>query len=255
MNEYLNNTDSLNIADTVQQLAIAPTETILGSRVVLGLEVECWALILSGLAVIISIIALFLSIKRRRIYIEDIFYQDRKSVKNLADILEMSFRNIKEVRQLRLTLEKLEKQLNAPIQEPAQSLNKSVDTKHSTTSSKTKQHKKENRNNSEISINTMDNSRKEYIWLKVIDGGKLTIVQSPETAIYRAWDSNGVFAFEFSCLRTGKAINNRTSVIDPFCEVNELSVDPDMAKDVFVIQCGKLNKDFSLINKVLIQYK
>ena len=95
---------------------------------------------------------------------------------------------------------------------------------------------------------------REYIWLKAVDGGKLSIAQSADVAMYRAWKSNDIYAFEFCCAKTGKAINNRTSVIDPFCEVQTNGIDPDQAKSVNVKKPGSLSSDFQVLTKVIIQY-
>ncbi|WP_290383432.1 hypothetical protein [uncultured Muribaculum sp.] len=95
---------------------------------------------------------------------------------------------------------------------------------------------------------------REYIWLKAVDGGKLSIAQSADVAMYRAWKSNGIYAFEFCCAKTGKAINNRTSVIYPFCEVQTNGIDPDQAKSVNVKKPGSLSSDFQVLTKIIIQY-
>ena len=95
---------------------------------------------------------------------------------------------------------------------------------------------------------------REYIWLKAVDGGKLSIAQSADVAMYRAWKSNDIYAFEFCCAKTGKAINNRTSVIDPFCEIQTNGIDPDQAKSVNVKKPGSLSSDFQVLTKVIIQY-
>ena len=95
---------------------------------------------------------------------------------------------------------------------------------------------------------------REYVWLKAVDGGKLSIAQSADVAMYRAWKSNDIYAFEFCCAKTGKAINNRTSVIDPFCEIQTNGIDPDQAKSVNVKKPGSLSSDFQVLTKVIIQY-
>ena len=67
----------------------------------------------------------------------------------------------------------------------------------------------------------------------------------------------GLLAFSMilsGCAKTGKAINNRTSVIDPFCEVQTNGIDPDQAKSVNVKKPGSLSSDFQVLTKVIIQY-
>lgn len=103
-------------------------------------------------------------------------------------------------------------------------------------------------------VSTKQVETREYIWLKAVDGGRLSIAQSADAAMYRAWKNRDGYAFEFCCAKTGKAINNRTSVIDPFCEVQTNGIDPDQAKNVNVKKLGSLSSDFRVITKVIIQY-
>lgn len=237
----MNNTAYLNMVSSVS----SDTNTLSEIKSILGISIEYWIIILI-ISSIISIVSIFLSLRKRKVYIEDIYYKDKKSTKNLDDVIEFNASKIKDIQYLRNTIEKIEKQVFLLSQKSIEldDLNK---TNQSQTISNTEKIKEEK--------NTTIDKSKDYIWLKVIDGGKLTISQSPDTAIYRAWENEGELFFEFSCLRTGKAINNRTSVIEPFCDIEDSAIDPDSAKEVIVKKFGKLAKDLSLIQKIIIQYK
>lgn len=237
----MDNTAYLNMISSVSSDINTPSEI----KSILGIPIEYWIIILI-ISSIISIVSIFLSLRKRKVYIEDIYYKDKKSTKNLDDVIEFNVSKIKDIQYLKNTIEKIEKQVFLLSQKSIE-LDDSNKTNQSQTISNTEKIKEEKNT-------TIDKSR-DYIWLKVIDGGKLTISQSPDTAIYRAWENEGELFFEFSCLRTGKAINNRTSVIEPFCDIEDSTIDPDSAKEVIVKKFGKLAKDLSLIRKIIIQYK
>jgi TolA-binding protein len=96
---------------------------------------------------------------------------------------------------------------------------------------------------------------KSYIYLTVLDGP--LVEAGPEYAVYyRAWKEHGKLMFEFvNSDRTKRAINNRTSIIDPFCEKIESSNSPDESEKVISLKPGILNEDFSVNTKVKIEYK
>lgn len=238
----MNNTAYLNMISSVSSDINTPSEI----KSILGIPIEYWIIILI-ISSIISIVSIFLSLRKRKVYIEEIYYKDKKSTKNLDDVIEFNASKIKDIQYLRNTIEKIEKQVFLLSQKSIELDDLNNKTNQSQTISNTEQIKEEKNT-------TIDKSR-DYIWLKVIDGGKLTISQSSDTAIYRAWENEDALFFEFSCLRTGKAINNRTSVIEPFCDIEDSTIDPDSAKEVIVKKFGKLAKDLSLIQKIIIQYK
>lgn len=98
-------------------------------------------------------------------------------------------------------------------------------------------------------------SDSEYKYLRVVDGGKLMLSPTKDNTYYRAWMAEGVLYYEFSSLKVGKAINNRTSIIEPFCDIYEGSIEPDKAVCVETKTIGILNSDFSINKKTLIIYK
>ena len=95
----------------------------------------------------------------------------------------------------------------------------------------------------------------EYLYLKVGVGGILKNLQTPDRANYRAWRCNGILYFEFySINEEKKAINNRTSIIEPFCDIDNGTIDPDSANYVETKEFGILNDDFTINKKTIIKY-
>lgn len=95
----------------------------------------------------------------------------------------------------------------------------------------------------------------DYIYLTPLEGP--LVEAGPEHAVYyRAWKKDGKFFFEFvNNDRTKKAINNRTSIIEPFCEKVESSKSPDDSEMITTISPGLLNDDYTIIDKAKIEYK
>ena len=93
------------------------------------------------------------------------------------------------------------------------------------------------------------------MYLKVGVGGILKNLQTPDRANYRAWRCNGILYFEFySINEEKKAINNRTSIIEPFCDIDNGTIDPDSANYVETKEFGILNDDFTINKKTIIKY-
>lgn len=204
---------------------------------------EILPLVLAMIAAILSLATLWLSFKKKSRYQDN--HLERK-VRRIEYLVNENIKNQKDIQYLKNALANLEKQYVA-TQKKYQIIYDVV--------SESRSFMKGNKEDTEPKTTMGHSMLKGYTWLKVVDGGKLAIASSPDTAIYRAWESKGGLLFEFYCSKTAKAINNRASVIEPFCEVDNTMVDPDEAKDVIVKQCGKLTKDLSLVTKVLIQYK
>lgn len=94
-----------------------------------------------------------------------------------------------------------------------------------------------------------------YIYLTVLEGPLEEA--SPEHAIYyKAWREKGVLYFVFdNNENTKRAINNRTSIIEPFCEKSASSKSPEESESVFCKEPGILYDDYSVKKKVQIEYK
>lgn len=102
--------------------------------------------------------------------------------------------------------------------------------------------------------NTEKPQNPEYKYLTVTNG-KLTVTSVDQVYYYRAWSKNGNYYFEFFSNKTAKAINNRSVIIEPFCDKTSSSITPDQASSVESCQPGTLNSDFTLNTKTKIRFK
>ncbi|MCR5642258.1 MAG: hypothetical protein K6G32_02815 [Prevotella sp.] len=93
----------------------------------------------------------------------------------------------------------------------------------------------------------------EYVSLTVTNGS-LAVASSSQGSYYRAWNSNGKILFEFFSDKTAKAINNRSVIIDPFCDKALESLSADDASNIETCQFGTLNNDYTLISKTIIKF-
>lgn len=83
----------------------------------------------------------------------------------------------------------------------------------------------------------------------------LEIADEYQTIYYQMWDDDGKFYFEFvNNERTPMAINNRSFIIEPFCDIDESSRTPDESKRIETKKPGLLNTDLSLNKKAVIKY-
>lgn len=93
-----------------------------------------------------------------------------------------------------------------------------------------------------------------YINLTIRDS-RLVKVEGNDKTYYRTWLEDGKFYFEFvEPERIQKVINNRFTIIEPFCDNSSDSILPDESTQICVIQPGELNSDFNVIKKVVIKY-
>lgn len=115
-------------------------------------------------------------------------------------------------------------------------------------------------NRSEIRLNIKEESERYsqdygFIYLTVLEG-PLVEARPEHTVYYKAWREKGKLLFEFvNNDRTKKAINNRTSIIEPFCEKVESSKSPDDSEMITTISPGLLNDDYTVRDKAKIEYK
>jgi len=93
----------------------------------------------------------------------------------------------------------------------------------------------------------------EYVALTVTDGN-LTIASTSKASYYRAWEIDDDIFYEFYSDKTAKAINNRSVIIEPFCEKDPTSVPADQASNIETILYGFLNKDYSIKTKTIIKF-
>lgn len=93
------------------------------------------------------------------------------------------------------------------------------------------------------------------IQLSIQSGGKLKQAEIGDIVYYKAWEDNGKLYFVFvNSERTLKAINNRTTIIEPFCDNVGSVKSPDNADSIEIVQEGVLSSDFQVLEKVRIKY-
>lgn len=106
-------------------------------------------------------------------------------------------------------------------------------------------------------INIKESKQKldrNYINLTIRDS-RLVEVEAYEPTYYRTWLENGKYYFEFvEPERIQKVINNRFTIIEPFCDNSSDSNLPDESTQICVIQPGELNSEYNVIKKVVIKY-
>lgn len=105
--------------------------------------------------------------------------------------------------------------------------------------------------------NTKDSKKetnRNYINLTIRDS-RLVEVETYEQTYYRTWLEDGKYYFEFvEPERIQKVINNRFTIIEPFCDNSSDSNLPDESAQICVIQPGELNSEYNVIKKVIIKY-
>lgn len=89
-----------------------------------------------------------------------------------------------------------------------------------------------------------------------VSEGKLVIISGNQPSYYREWEFQGQKYYEFYCddSRLKKAINNRSAVIDLYCEKHPDSINPDDAIRVETIEYGLLDNDYNIKQKAIIKY-
>lgn len=86
--------------------------------------------------------------------------------------------------------------------------------------------------------------------------GNLIHCEEGYPVYYQAWRERERIKFEFvNSDRTKKAINNRSTFIEPFCNKTEKSKFPDESDFIETITPGILNDDYTVKEKAVIRYK
>jgi hypothetical protein len=225
-----------------------------------GIPVNNILFTLCFISIIFSFIAILISLKRRSNYDNDYEYDENTPHNKYDKWVESCKKNTSNLSSLANRVISLEKQIKRLEDLSTASNRWQVDCTSNDNSNnsnvKTQTHQYQNPNQTQKKTKGDDRpDTRVYQWLKVVDGGRLALVDSSESAYYRAWTSNnGIIYFEFYCSRPGKAINNRTSLIEPFCEIQKGDIEPDSAKGIVIKKQGVLNNDYSINSKVVIQY-
>lgn len=95
-----------------------------------------------------------------------------------------------------------------------------------------------------------------YERLTIGGDGNLIHCEEGYPVYYRAWKERERMYFEFvNSDRTKKAINNRSTFIEPFCNKIEDSKLPDESDFIDTITPGVLNDDYTVKEKAVIKYK
>jgi hypothetical protein len=91
----------------------------------------------------------------------------------------------------------------------------------------------------------------------IVSDGKLVVASTGQSGYYRAWNQDGKRYYQFFCEsnRINKAINNHSSVIDPFCAKTEDSAEYDLATEVITDECGQLDANDNILTKTVIKFK
>ena len=77
-----------------------------------------------------------------------------------------------------------------------------------------------------------------------------------QQSYYRKWEFKGKYYYEFFCDSTkiGKAINNKSVIVEPFCEKDPASTSYDNAKSIETVHFGEIGADNAIIKKAIIKY-
>lgn len=96
----------------------------------------------------------------------------------------------------------------------------------------------------------------EFTYFAVADG-KFVVASIGQVSYYRSWKMNGQCYYQFYCdeSRLNKAINNHSSVIDPFCIKSYDSVDFDVACCIETDECGLLDENNNIKKKTILNIR
>ena len=154
----------------------------------------------------------------------------------------------KKVKELTNQLENLRKDIRA-IQEKNIKFSPNASGNPSSLSSSDANKKKTKNINDRSIVNS-------YECLTIGGDGNLIHCEEGYPVYYRAWKERERINFEFvNSDRTKKAINNRSTFIEPFCNKIEDSKLPDESDFIDTITPGILNDDYTVKEKAVIRYK
>lgn len=104
-------------------------------------------------------------------------------------------------------------------------------------------------------METNSQDARNIMQLSIQSGGRLKHAEIGDVVYYKAWKEQEKIYFVFvNSDRTKKAINNRTTIIEPFCEdVGDIK-SPNNADSIEIVKEGILNRDLQVVKKVQIKY-
>lgn len=90
-----------------------------------------------------------------------------------------------------------------------------------------------------------------------VSDGHLVPCTVGQNYYYHSWEYEGRYFFEFFCeqSKAAKAINNRSVILDPFCQKDSKSVPVDEAKLMEIIEFGEVDKELNIISKSIVRFK
>ena len=90
-----------------------------------------------------------------------------------------------------------------------------------------------------------------------VSDGKLVPCSIGQTFYYHYWEYEGRYFYEFFCepSEIEIAVNNRSAIIDPFCQKDSDSVDADEFKELIIKEFGELDSKLNIISKSIISYQ
>ena len=181
-------------------------------------------------------------------YTKKQFKKIEEKVNKVDDLEKKNYELEKKVKELSNQLEALRKDIKA-IQEQGTKTAPSVsDNPLPVSSSIANKTKANNENSRPIAVT--------YERLTIGGDGNLINCEEGYPVYYRAWRERDRIKFEFvNSDRTKKAINNRSTFIEPFCNKTEESKFPDESDFIEAITPGILNDDYTVKEKALIRYK
>lgn len=94
-----------------------------------------------------------------------------------------------------------------------------------------------------------------YTFLKISDE-HLVEAMVNQQSYYRKWEFKGKYYYDFFCdpTKIGKAINNKSVIVEPFCDKDTSSVPYDEAVSIETVSFGEIGSDNSIIKKAIIKY-
>lgn len=95
-----------------------------------------------------------------------------------------------------------------------------------------------------------------FIELAVSDG-KLVQCNPGQTPYYHCWKYEGklYYKFNYEDAKAAKAINNRSVIIDPFCQKDNKSIPVDNATAFITLEYGEMDSSYNIIHKSLIKFQ
>ncbi len=168
---------------------------------------------------------------------------------NKIDDLEKNYSKLeKRVKELSNQLEALRKECIAIQEQSTKTTYASSENPSPGPSTIANKRKANNENSRPIAVT--------YERLTLGGNGNLIHCEEGYPVYYRAWKEREKIKFEFvNSDRTKKAINNRSTFIEPFCNKTEESKFPDESDFIETITPGVLNNDYTVKEKAVIRFK